>query len=184
MAPELLYTSDFGLTLCQVSKEADIYAFGMVIYEVFTGHPTKISTFLVMKGRRPRKPENAGDIGFGEGTWELVQQCWDQEREKRPTAEQVSEHFQRVAENSSIVPPGPTTSAYSDAEDLAAYLEVEDPTASVSVGASEKFSQCLLQLTRQRPNLISHEIHSPIIPPIPKERKLHLVNRARRGPYE
>ena len=34
MAPELLSPSMFGKTKCQVSKEADVYAFGMVILQV------------------------------------------------------------------------------------------------------------------------------------------------------
>ena len=34
MAPELLCPSMFGKTKCQVSKEADVYAFGMVILQV------------------------------------------------------------------------------------------------------------------------------------------------------
>lgn len=36
MAPELLLPSKFGLAACTPSKAADVYAFGMVIYEVGT----------------------------------------------------------------------------------------------------------------------------------------------------
>ena len=115
-APELMYPERFGLRTSQVSKQADIYAFGIFIYEVLTGRPPFEAEKLlylkivlhVLGGGRPRKPENAGDIGFGGGTWELVQQCWHQDRDERPTVEKVSEHFQRVAGTSSIVPPGPT----------------------------------------------------------------------------
>ena len=89
----------------------------MVVYEVLTGRPPfgmrrhQEIISLVLEGKRPRKPENAGEIGFGEGTWQLFQQCWE-----RPMAEHVSENFQHVAENSSIVLPRPTISAYSEAE--------------------------------------------------------------------
>ena len=34
MAPEVLFPSMFGKTECEVSKEADVYAFGMVILQV------------------------------------------------------------------------------------------------------------------------------------------------------
>ena len=152
MAPELLHPSEFGLKTCQVSKQADIYAFGIAVYEVLTGRPPfgkkrrNEVIVLVVEGNRPRKPENAEDIGFGRGTWELVQQCWDQERGERPTVERVSEHFQRVAGNSSIVPPGPTTPAY---------YEAEAPTVSAPVGSSDNSCQCLHQLMYTRPNLIS-----------------------------
>ena len=180
MAPELLFPGNFGLKTCQVSKQADIYAFGIVVFEVLTGrapfgkkrqHEVIV---LAVEGNRPRKPENARDIGFGRGTWELVQQCWNQERGERPTVERVSEHFQKVAGNSLIVPPGPTTPVYSEAE---------TSTASVSGGVSEHYSQCLFQLMYPRPNLISHKIHSPIIP-ISKGRKHRPASEAYRGYYQ
>ena len=34
MAPELLASAMFGKAKCEVSKEADVYAFGMVILQV------------------------------------------------------------------------------------------------------------------------------------------------------
>jgi len=145
MAPELLYPEKFGLHACKVSKQADIYAFGMVIYGVLTGlppfgaekrrHPEII--FRVLEGKRPRKPENVGDIGFGGGTWELVQKCWHQDREERPTVEKISKHFQYVARTSSIVPPGPKTPV----------CEAGAPTASEPDSFSEDYGRCLLQLT-------------------------------------
>ena len=36
MAPELLVPSMFGMDKCRLTKEADIYAMGMVIYQVRT----------------------------------------------------------------------------------------------------------------------------------------------------
>ena len=36
MAPELLFPSRFGLEKCTSTKEADIYAMGMVVYQVRT----------------------------------------------------------------------------------------------------------------------------------------------------
>jgi serine/threonine protein kinase len=35
MAPELLIPEEYGLKVCVPTKESDIYAFGMVIYEVY-----------------------------------------------------------------------------------------------------------------------------------------------------
>jgi serine/threonine protein kinase len=113
MAPELLYPEGFGLCGFRVSKQADIYALGMVFYEVLTGRPpfgaerrrNPEIMLCVIQGERPIKPENAGDIGFGGGMWELVQQCWHQEREERPTVEKTSKHLRRAARTSLIVLP-------------------------------------------------------------------------------
>lgn len=46
MAPELLYPEDYGFTHCTPSKESDMYALAMVIYEVCLNsqlHELKVS---------------------------------------------------------------------------------------------------------------------------------------------
>ena len=144
-APELIYPEMFGLCTSRISKQADIYAFGMVIYEVLTRRcPFGAEGFSylqiashVLGGGRPRKPEKVGDIGFGGGTWELVQQCWHRDRGERPTVENVSEYFQRVAGTSSTVPPGSTIPDF----------ETEAPVASKLDRFSRDFGWCPLQLT-------------------------------------
>ena len=116
MAPELLHPQMFGLNNARVSKATDIYAFGIVVYEVLTGCPPfgaggpRQAEIIprVIGGQRPSKPEKAGDIGFGGGTWELTQQCWNQDRGKRPTIDKICKHFHRVAGTPMVVPPGPT----------------------------------------------------------------------------
>ena len=142
MAPELLYPEKYGLRDCRLSEEADVYAFGMVVYEVLTGRTPfaveklrQLDIILrVMMGKRPRKPERTGEIGFGEGTWELVQRCWDQDRVRRPTMDEISNHFNEVVGNSSMVPPGPTMSAY----------EPASPVVSEHDSGSRGSGQCLV----------------------------------------
>lgn len=182
MAPELLYPNKFGLHDSQVSKAADIYAFGMVVYEVLTGCPPfeverrrhAEIILRIIEGERPRKPEQAEDIGFSGGTWKFVKQCWNQDRGNRPTTEQAYKHFQRAAKTSSVVPPGPTTSSYG----------AEGLTASEFDNGPRDLSQCLLWLVRSRPDLTSPEIYSPTVWLISKGYECSSASQACRGPYE
>ena len=105
MAPELF--SECAL----LSKEADMYGFGMVIYEVITGtlpFGRRRVPDLLFTTVRPDKPEDPVAIGFGQGTWEFTEGCWDENPERRPTAREASEHFEHVARTSTVVNSGPT----------------------------------------------------------------------------
>jgi len=158
MAPELLYPQMFGLNDARVSKQTDIYAFGIVVYEVLTGYPPfgagrrrQAEIILrVIEGQRPSKPENAGDIGFGGGTWELTQQCWNQDRGKRLKVDKIRKHFHRVAGTSKVNPPGPTVSGRKSE-----HTTTSEPDTS----GSGNFSQCPLDLS-PTPNLTSYKFSS------------------------
>ena len=100
MAPELLSEG------ARPSKEADMYAFGMVVYEVITGaHPygkRKLAEIPVLtaQGVRPCKPEDPMPVGFGQGTWEFAEKCWDEDQSRRPSARAAMEHFEQAARTS------------------------------------------------------------------------------------
>ena len=107
MAPELLLPGD------RVSKEADMYAFGMVVYEVIAGvrpyglyEAREIQT-LTIQGWRPPRPNAPMPAGFGQGTWEFVERCWDGNSIQRPSARAALEHFERVTRTSTVVDPSP-----------------------------------------------------------------------------
>lgn len=154
MAPELLHPRKFGLRNGRVSKQTDVYAFGIVVYEVLTGRPPYGAGVLrqaeiilrVMEGRRPSKPDKAGDICFGGGTWELARQCWDQDRDKRPTVKKILKHFRRAARTSMVVPPGPTTSVRE-----AGYVAASEPNSSPGDFSQHLLHLCTLRQTSPRP---------------------------------
>ena len=128
MAPELLDPEHFGKENSRPTQPGDIYAFGMVIYEVLTGFDhfdvRKFRQYAqywryqfalrVVDGVRPTKPDNMETIGFGSGTWELVEECWTKESTGRPTTERTHAHLACVAASSTIVGPTPRMSCDSD----------------------------------------------------------------------
>ena len=83
MAPECLQNMNY-------SYEVDVYSFGIVLYESYNekqaysddiqfDQPWKIPQFVI-EGKRLNQPE-----GIPENYWNLTQNCWDQNPEKRPS---------------------------------------------------------------------------------------------------
>ena len=110
MAPELLDPEKFGKKHSRPTKPGDMYAFGMVVYEVLTGldpfnHKKDVPIFslirLIVNGERPAKPRNAEEIGLGSQTWKLVKECWRSDSKKRPAVEQALMHM-----GDAVLPPG------------------------------------------------------------------------------
>jgi serine/threonine protein kinase len=99
MAPELLLSTKFGLDKGVPSKEADIYALGMTVYQVLTGrwpfYPRREAEVMhaVISGERPSKPENAEKIGITEVVWDLLRECWREDRATRPNISDVLGRF-------------------------------------------------------------------------------------------
>ncbi|KAF9647924.1 kinase-like protein [Thelephora ganbajun] len=95
LAPELIHPSRFGLKFVKSSKEADVYAFGLLVLEVLSGkvpfHGTKGVHLVcsIVNGTRPTKPKNATMIDLSDPMWELLQACWDGDRLQRPRMQHV-----------------------------------------------------------------------------------------------
>ena len=128
MSPELLMPSKFGSTESVPTLEADIYAFGLVIYQVcdhdrdhslftyffqvltgslpFLGLGMAEMVMNVVQGVRPTRPENASAIGLSDPLWSFVQRCWDGEMELRPKVAEVISQLERAAAGwSEVMPP-------------------------------------------------------------------------------
>ena len=102
MAPELLLPSKFRLEKGVPSKEADVYTLAMTVYQVLTGewpfYPRRGGEVILamMLGEHLPKPENVEEIGMMEVVWDLMRECWKEDRVARPTITEVLRRFCRI----------------------------------------------------------------------------------------
>ena len=103
MSPELLTSDETDLKDCRPTKQSDCYAFGMVIYEVLSGHVpfAPFSRFAVIRriadGERPQRPGGVEGAWFTDDLWRLLNRCWATQPEDRPSVPAVLEFLERVS---------------------------------------------------------------------------------------
>ena len=142
MSPELLVPQEFGKEYVVPTPQADIYAFGLVIFQVrqwdfgyhlflcipslqvltgespFRGVPQSALGYAVVHGRRPDKPDNASVIGFSDPLWYFTQRCWDGKIEVRPKVGEVVTHLREAAAGWDGLTLEPTQCRESDPDPL------------------------------------------------------------------
>ena len=110
MSPELLDPDRFGLEDGRPTKDSDCYALGMVILEVLSGKPpfSSYNGLVVMRkiieGERPGRPRGEEGVWFTNSLWEVLEQCWSTQPERRPTIDAV---LQRLKQGSTAWQPLP-----------------------------------------------------------------------------
>ncbi|KAJ6521206.1 kinase-like domain-containing protein [Mycena vulgaris] len=90
MAPETLNPSACGLQNFARTPASDIYAFGCVCLELYTGCPPFHDAILhdapvmlqVMDGVRPNRPPGNA---ISDRTWDIMQKCWSHNYTDRPS---------------------------------------------------------------------------------------------------
>ncbi|KAF7326860.1 Kinase-like protein [Mycena venus] len=93
MAPELLYPERFGCLEFARTPASDVYAFGCVCFEIFTGQhpfsnlPGPAATMKVVDGERPERP--SGLPAVSDALWRHMTAYWSQNPTARPLAELV-----------------------------------------------------------------------------------------------
>ncbi|KAF9646896.1 kinase-like protein [Thelephora ganbajun] len=100
-APEILRGGQF------VGRESDVFSFGMVIIEVFTGKapfgndrtPAVIAS--IMTGKTPERPDHPG---FTDDLWELTQRCLKEVPSDRPHVEEILAALKDMGRNRTVSP--------------------------------------------------------------------------------
>ncbi|KAF9643108.1 kinase-like protein [Thelephora ganbajun] len=146
MSPELLMPSHFGIKDSVPTPQADIYAFGLVIFQVLTGElpfrrirQTELR-YSVVTGLRPDKPENASAIGFSDSLWGFVQRCWDSNRDLRPKVSEVVTYLEAATTNRyGLMPPCvPADNIVSDMEEMSDSMKHCEFGTLFSIGVAHR----------------------------------------------
>ncbi|KAI0727669.1 kinase-like domain-containing protein [Fomitopsis betulina] len=104
MAPELVNPEDCGLKYAHPSCECDIYAFAVVMWQVFSEkgeapwkglNNAQLISRAALRGVRPRRHSGPVALQWGltDEVWKLIEHCWSQDWRKRPPVEEVLEHL-------------------------------------------------------------------------------------------
>jgi len=111
MAPELLNPSGFGLKNSNPTKKSDLYAFGVVTYQVnitpftsglatngniqvttgqqpFPGAKDGVIIYNVVTGERPSRPPGP-DEWISDDVWNFISRCWSPSSDGRPDVDFV-----------------------------------------------------------------------------------------------
>ncbi|KAF9777644.1 kinase-like domain-containing protein [Thelephora terrestris] len=92
-APELMRPPKPGKPVTRITKESDMYAFGMLTWEIFSGKDPfrgdldATVVVRVLKGDRPPHPKNCN--GLSRQVWNMVKVCWSDSPSRRMTVGEV-----------------------------------------------------------------------------------------------
>ena len=161
MSPELLDPERFGLQDGRPTKRSDCYALGMVILEVLSGKPPfpNYNGFIIVRkvveGGRPGRPQGREEVWFTDDLWEVLEQCWLPQPERRPTIDTVLQCVERGSRAWRLLPPDLDGYAQSDSDDESRFTLSHDPSIESSM-----FLRLVLNLTQPQAPSVADRIDS------------------------
>ncbi|TDL15027.1 kinase-like protein [Rickenella mellea] len=104
-APELFYTDASGKT-ARPTRESDVYSFGCVCLEIFTGNVPfheicreSAVVMAIMQGKTPQRSlEGLTYSGPDQELWETIEMCWRADPIQRPRVSHLVEAFGHQAD--------------------------------------------------------------------------------------
>ena len=146
MAPELLDPKSSKPEDTRPTKQSDIYALGMVVYEVLSGQkpfPGYMDITVmqkVIRDERPQRPQGARGVWFNNDIWEMLELCWRAERDDRPSLETLLQCLEGATQPSRSPSPAPTTN-----EDVEAIVESREEPNQEFIDTVDRVFSSLLQ---------------------------------------
>lgn len=137
-APELLSSAGFETENPRSTTYSDIYSFGSVCWEIYTGkvpfHEFRMVQALsrIINGHRPSRP--SGDREMRQGLWAMVKACWRHNPLTRPSAQKILDFLDDFLQDPKLLPnfpPTPDSIVDPPAEHAPAALP-HDPPAAIS----------------------------------------------------
>jgi len=139
MSPELLDPERFGREDGRPTRGSDCYALGMVILEVLTGKPPfpncngMVVMRKVVEGERPGRPQGREKAWFTDDLWEILEQCWSPQPERRPKIDAVLQCVKQGSTAWQPLPPASDDDAQSDNDDQSHSTLSYDPSIDPSM---------------------------------------------------
>lgn len=102
MAPELFDPESYARKHAWPTKQTDVYALAMVMFEVMAGYVPwgKESEhriiYKVISGHRPQRTDPKPYRRHSDVIWKLMERCWDQDWRKRPTTTEILRQLKNV----------------------------------------------------------------------------------------
>ena len=116
LAPEIIDPPDSASSNFVIaSKPADVFAFAMLVVEVFSGEVPFSNTeggsvvTHIVNGKRPARPRAAEQLGLTVKMWRFVEKCWDANPNKRPTIDEVVHSWEGFVNRYVVSASGPCT---------------------------------------------------------------------------